>query len=206
MFVTESGIEVEDFPSYKWIPSTFDIVIERKVFEKDLKQAHEVFEKDFKQAHEGKNQSTYFFFPRGSETSLSHWTMKSPPNYVERAHVLLGQTADTGKVRDIIAAFKYMHRENAGDRVMGTGQAGILAAYAALFEPSIKEVIIINPPRSHREGPYFLNVLRVLDIPEALGLLAPNVRLTLVNARDPAFDRTEQIYRLAGAADKFTRK
>ena len=28
----------------------------------------------------------------------------------------------------------------------------------------------------------------------------------LVNARDPAFDRVEQIYRLAGAADKLTRK
>jgi hypothetical protein len=32
------------------------------------------------------------------------------------------------------------------------------------------------------------------------------VKLTLINARDPAFDRTAQIYRLAGAADKLTRK
>ena len=67
-------------------------------------------------------------------------------------------------------------------------------------------MVIIDPPKSHKEGPIFLNVLRVLDIPEALGLLAPNVRLTLINARDPAFDRTEQMYRLAGAADKLTRK
>ena len=66
--------------------------------------------------------------------------------------------------------------------------------------------MISDPPKSHKEGPYFLNVLRVLDIPEALGLLAPNVKLTLINARDPAFDRVEQIYRLAGAADKLTRK
>jgi hypothetical protein len=71
---------------------------------------------------------------------------------------------------------------------------------------AIKEVVILDPPKSHKEGPYFLNVLRVLDIPEALGLLAPDVRLTLINARDPAFDRVEQIYRLAGAADKLTRK
>ena len=56
------------------------------------------------------------------------------------------------------------------------------------------------------EGPHFLNVLRVLDIPEALGLLAPNVKLTLVNARDPAFDRTEAIYRAAGAEKNFVRK
>ena len=73
--------------------------------------------------------------------------------------------------------------------MIGRGQAGILAAYAALFEPSIKEVVIIDPPTSHREGPIFLNVLRVLDIPEALGLLAPHVKLTLVNAKDKAFDK-----------------
>jgi hypothetical protein len=88
---------------------------------------------------------------------------------------------------------------------MGRGQAGILAAHAALFEPSITEVVIVDPPASHRDGPIFLNVMRVIDIPEALGLLAPRP-LTLINAKDKAFDRTEEIYRLAGAADKFHRK
>jgi hypothetical protein len=89
--------------------------------------------------------------------------------------------------------------------VVGRGQAGILAAYAALLEPSITEVVVVDPPVSHRDGPYFLNVLRVLDIPEALGLLAPR-KLTLVNAKDKAFDRTAEIYKLAGAADKLERK
>ena len=87
----------------------------------------------------------------------------------------------------------------------GSGQAGILAAYAALFDPSIKEVVVINPPRSHKEGPYFLNVLRVLDIPEALGLLAPTP-LTIIGGDDAAFERTAEIYRLAGAGDKLKRK
>src|SRR5207248_887096 len=91
-------------------------------------------------------------------------------------------------------------------RVVGRGQAGIFAAYAALFEPSIKEVVIIDPPTSHRDGPIFLNVLRVLDIPEALGLLAPHVKLTIIGGKDKAFDRTAQLYKLAGAEDKFERK
>jgi hypothetical protein len=90
-------------------------------------------------------------------------------------------------------------------RIVGCGQAGILAAYAALFEPSIAEVIIVDPPTSHKDGPIFLNVLRVLDIPDALGMLAPRP-LTLINARDKAFDRTAQIYKLAGAEAKFQRK
>jgi dienelactone hydrolase len=146
--------------------------------------------------------------PRGHERA-THWERKSPPNYVERVHALLGKTVDLGRVRDVIAIIRAMENGRSSKRdwrVVGFGQGGIIGAYAALFEPSIKEVIITDPPKSHKEGPYFLNVLRVLDIPEALGLLAPDVKLTLLNARDPAFDRTAEIYRLAGAAGKFVRK
>ncbi|HEX3151134.1 MAG TPA: hypothetical protein VHR66_23845 [Gemmataceae bacterium] len=67
-------------------------------------------------------------------------------------------------------------------------------------------ITILDPPTSYRDGPHFLNVDRVLDLPTALGLLAPNVKLTLINAKDPAFDKTAAIYKLAGAADKFERK
>jgi cephalosporin-C deacetylase-like acetyl esterase len=133
------------------------------------------------------------------------WTMKSPPNYVERAHALLGRTIDQGRVNDIIATARSLQEAGKELKVAGRGQAGILAAYAALLEPSITEVVVVDPPVSHREGPIFLNVLRVLDIPEALGMLAPRP-LTLVNAKDRAFDRTAEIYKRAGAAEKFQRK
>ena len=64
---------------------------------------------------------------------------------------------------------------------------------------------MVAPPASHAEGPAFLNVLRVLDVPEALGLLAPRT-LTLVNAGDAAFDRTEKIYDRAGAERNLQRR
>lgn len=140
------------------------------------------------------------------------WTIKSPPNFVERSQVLCGRTTDQGRVLDILAAVRqynqYLEKsgyKNNVFRLVGQRQLGILAAYAALFEPSIKEVIVIDPPKSHMEGPHFLNVLRVLDIPEALGLLAPRP-LTIIGGKDAAFDRTAEIYRLAGAADKLVRK
>jgi dienelactone hydrolase len=144
--------------------------------------------------------------PRGRGTKA--WTTKSPPNYVERSHALLGSTADEGRVWDTISTMKSYGADDSEKnswRVIGRGQTGILAAYAALFEPSVAEVIIVDPPTSHRDGPIFLNILRVLDIPEALGLLAPK-KLTLINAKDKAFDRTVEIYKLAGAADKIMRK
>jgi hypothetical protein len=65
-------------------------------------------------------------------------------------------------------------------------------------------VVALDPPVSHRDGPTFLNVLRVLDVPEALGMLAPTP-LTLVNAQDKAFERTVQLYQRAGAAERLRR-
>jgi cyanophycinase len=137
------------------------------------------------------------FVPRG--TGRVSWTRKNPPNYVERAFALLGQTVDQGRVRDVVEAVRWLEAQD-GRRwsVAGRGQAGILAAYAALFEPSIAEVVAVDPPSSHLQGPHFLGVLRVLDIPQAMGLLAPRP-LALAGKVDPAFNTTALIYDRAGA-------
>ncbi|MCI0537294.1 MAG: acetylxylan esterase [Verrucomicrobiales bacterium] len=132
--------------------------------------------------------------PRG--VGPTAWTPE-PANYIQRAHLFVGRTIDQGRVWDIAAVGRHLN----GDgpiKVIGRGLAGILGAYAALFEPTIQEVVVVDPPASHAEGPIFLNVLRVLDIPEALGLLAPRP-LTLVNANDPVFNRIREIYKRAGA-------
>jgi dienelactone hydrolase len=195
-FVSESGIEVSLQPMLASSDPEDIFVVDRSVIEG---KAFPVF-------REGvfKIENPWNLYTRGGV--VNEWTRKSPPNYVERAHALLGRTVDEGRVWDTIAAVKYLQKEKKPhSRIMGVGEAGILAAYAALFEPSIKEVVIVDPPTSHRDGPIFLNVQRVLDIPEALGLLAPR-RLTLINAKDKAFDRTAEIYRLAGAADRLQRK
>jgi hypothetical protein len=89
--------------------------------------------------------------------------------------------------------------------VAGRGPAGVIGAYAALLEPSVEEVICVEPTTSHRDGPYFLGVLRVLDVPEALGLLAPR-RLTLIGAKDKAFDRTAALFELAGVTERLRRE
>jgi len=62
-------------------------------------------------------------------------------------------------------------------------------------------VVVYDPPITHRDGPIFLNVLRVLDIPEAFGLLAPR-SLTVRTAHPDAFQATTSIYRVAGGTCK----
>jgi cephalosporin-C deacetylase-like acetyl esterase len=136
--------------------------------------------------------------PRG--VGPTAWVRKSPPNYVERAHALLGRTVDEGRVWDVAAVARW-----AADcrtwRVAGSRQAGIIGAYAALFEPSIQEVVVVDPPASHRDGPIFLNVIQVVDIPTALGLLEPRP-LTLIGAGGDAWQLTRRLYVSAGAGKK----
>lgn len=146
----------------------------------------------------------YQIMPRG--VGPTRWTRKNPPNYVERSLALLGRTADTGRVWDIIAAARYLHMKYEGKvpvHVMGAGGAGILAAYAALWEPEIDGVIIKDPPLSHgdNQAPQFLNVLRVCDVPDVLGMLAP--RMLTVSCQDrSAFDKVVKIYTSAGVPDQ----
>lgn len=142
--------------------------------------------------------------PRGIGPTA--WTRKNPPNYVERAHVLLGRTVDSERVRDIAASARYLRSKSGEDVpviVAGTGASGVLGAYAALVEPDITGVVLIDPPASHmdEDAPPLLNVLRVLDIPEALGLLAPRP-LTIQGGEDALRDRAAAIYEQAGASDQ----
>ena len=90
---------------------------------------------------------------------------------------------------------------------LGEGPAGVLAAYAALWEPEIAGVILNKPPLSHMEAdaPALLNVLRVCDIPDVLGMLAPRP-VVVYAAPSPSLDKTAAIYQAAGAAGKFSRK
>jgi len=150
----------------------------------------------------------YVCAPRGIGPTA--WTRKNPPNYVERSHVLLGRTVDTGRVWDIIAAARYLrgkYGENVPVYVLGEGAGGVLAAYAALWEPQIEGVLLNRPPLSHMdaEAPQFLNVLRVCDIPDALGMLAPRT-LTIYGGSTAFSGKVSEIYTAAGAATKLSFK
>ena len=46
----------------------------------------------------------------------------------------------------------------------------VVALYASLFEPNISEVVLQHPPMTHQNGPQLLNVLKVMDIPQAAAI------------------------------------
>ena len=113
-------------------------------------------------------------WPRG--LGDSPWTRKNPPNYVERSHALLGTTVDVQRVRDVIVVARRMHRQHKLPVVVaGTGTASVTAACAAAFEEPIAGAVLDNVPTSFMEekAPAMLNILRVCDVPDVIGLIAP---------------------------------
>jgi hypothetical protein len=148
----------------------------------------------------------YFCDSRG--VGETRWTRKNPPNYVARSHVLLGRTVEDGRVWDIAAVARHLreaHSGRASIHLVGEGNAAVLAAYAALLEPDIEGLVLHQPPLSHMESsaPALLNVLRVCDVPDVLGMLAPR-SLTVTGVEANSLRKVTAIYREAGAASKFT--
>jgi hypothetical protein len=114
-------------------------------------------------------------------------------------------------VWDVIAAAKYLAASEPGNGlkvfVAGKGPAGLIAAYAAALDNSIAGATVISPPTSHMDAgaPQFLNVLRVCDVPDALGLIAPRP-LTIVGGDASGFSKTKAAYDAAEAKERLTIK
>ncbi len=89
----------------------------------------------------------------------------------------VGETVDSMRLVDVLAAFEALRRQPGVDpaRIMtvGRGVAGTLGLYAALLDERIHQVMLVDPPDTHAQGPIFLNVLRYTDLPAAASLLAP---------------------------------
>lgn len=101
---------------------------------------------------------------------------------IERRFMLIGQTSDGMRVFDIIRAIQAIRRENAWKglplTVKAQGRFGVLACYASVFEP-VDKLILRNIPATHREGPYILNISRVMEVPQAVLLAADGSRVEL---------------------------
>jgi len=121
---------------------------------------------------------------RGSERKLTHW---------RRRHMLLGQTVDGMRVFDIAQAAKALSVSNGGRPVAASASGGMAAnlLYAAATRGRFSGLELRRLPASHSVGPDYLNVLRFMDIPQALALAlqSSSIRLVDTSADVDAFAR-----------------
>lgn len=121
--------------------------------------------------------------------------------FTQRSAMQIGRTVDSMRLWDVMRAVEALRNENAVDAqritVLGKGVAGAIGLYATILDPGIHQVILIDPPPSHVQGPHFLGVLRHLDMPEAVAMAAP--RRVLFYARMPAvFEKARHVFALYG--------
>ena len=127
---------------------------------------------------------------------------------IERTAAWVGRTMAAMQVWDILRAMDWARREQRISApailLYGKGDMGILSLYAALFEPNVSGVILTDPPSSHWQSPALLNVLRVTDIVEVAGALAPR-KLVWLTPPPKEFDLTRTIYKTRGVPERFAR-
>jgi hypothetical protein len=115
--------------------------------------------------------------PRG--VGPTRWATPGTPvdTHIRRRFALLGQTLDGQRVWDVRRAVQALHGLSELQGVplwlQGKGEAAAIVLYAALFEPGVARLDLWHPPPGHRQGPIFFEVLRTLDLPQAVALSFP---------------------------------
>lgn len=129
----------------------------------------------------------FWLAPRGiGPTQWNQDTKKGA--HIRRRFYLLGETDDSARTWDVRRAVTAI-REILGDRkyslqIDGEGDASVWALYAALFEEDADEVRLTGLPQSHMTGPALLNVLKTLDVPQAVAALSTEAKVTVVDAAE----------------------
>jgi hypothetical protein len=94
-----------------------------------------------------------------------------------RAGAFVGMTETMLSIRDLTLVLEFLRAlpELAGQRfcLYGRGDAGVACLYAALLDEAVAGVVADSAPGTHLEGAYIPGILRTVDIPHVIGLLAP---------------------------------
>jgi hypothetical protein len=94
-----------------------------------------------------------------------------------RSGALVGLTPLMLMVEDLRLALGMLREQpeyaKADCCVTGRGDAGVAALYAALLDETVSSAVVLAPPASHGDGAYLPGILRIFDLPGALGLMAP---------------------------------
>jgi len=115
------------------------------------------------------------FYPRGLGPTASALA-PADQNEVRRRYLLLGQTVDGMRVWDIRRAVAALRSPDLfGDTpivLVGHRDQAVNVAYASLWIDALAGLELVAPPATHLKGPDYLNVLRHLDLPQAIALAA----------------------------------
>ncbi len=140
-----------------------------------------------------RNWGIAWFAPRGIGTT--EWSRdERTRTHILRRFALLGQTADGMRVWDVRRAIQAIRAINGIKerplQLQGQRDAAVWALYASLFEPEIKQLELSSLSSSHRDGPQLLNVLRFLDIPQAVAMACSRSEVRISSEKNSGQEQT----------------
>lgn len=142
--------------------------------------------------------------PAASASPLADADVRDVPSRLLFAMVLTGQTPVTMTLRDIREAIGFLVDEGWGGEgiyLHGRGDQAIASLYLGLVEPRVRGVILEDIPVSHAQGSPITGILRVCDIPDAVGLLAPRP-VALVHTSHGNWTYPRRVYERIGAQER----
>jgi hypothetical protein len=123
---------------------------------------------------------------------------------VRRRFYLLGQSLDGMRVWDVRRALKALSSrpefQSSKIELSGANDSAAIALWAAAFEPAVSSITLENLPTSVEPTPAFLNLSRIMDMPQALALLYPK-SVTLKNTTPDSWKWTTDLARALGTKD-----
>jgi dienelactone hydrolase len=148
-----------------------------------------------------------FIAPRGVGPTAWKGTEKQQTQRLRRFY-LIGQTLDgmqTWDIRRSIAALREAGFGKSALTLAATGPMSGNALYASLFEDGIVAISLGEPPATHARGPVFLNVLKHLDMPQALAMAAARCNVRLSTSEKAAWTFADDTAVALGRREYFVR-
>ncbi|MSR59586.1 MAG: acetylxylan esterase [Planctomycetaceae bacterium] len=125
---------------------------------------------------------------------------------IRRRFQLLGQTLDGMRVWDVRRAAQALRAVDGFGKVplwmQGEREMSGIVLYASLFEPDVARLDLWHLPESHQNGPDFLNVLRVFDLPAALAMATERSKVRVYQTTPAARAYPQQVATKLGWPEK----
>lgn len=144
--------------------------------------------------------------PRGAGATSFAAQPITKRRQILRRFQLIGETLESGQVWDIVQAGNAL-RAVAGFAkvplwIQAEREMAANIVYAALFLPDVKRLDLHAMPTSHWQGPTYLNVLRHLDLPQAVAMAAEHSTVALYCADAKAWEYPVQVAKAQNWGEK----
>jgi hypothetical protein len=143
--------------------------------------------------------------PRG--IGSTEWTgSEKEQTHRLRRFYLLGQTVDSMRVWDIRRSVQALKQISGMEKkplwIQAHRDMAANAVYASLFEEGISRLDLHEMPNSHESGPAYLNILKHLDLPQAVAMAVERTRVIVYAANDPVWSYPTGIAELLKLPEK----